>query len=77
MCKAAWLSQSNEARATCGTLKSSNIYRNQVNFKHVFSIARYSAFVDDLETFACFLDFHEMREFLRKTQYHVTNLLEA
>ena len=41
----------------------------------MFSIARYFAIADDLETFVCFLDFHEMRKSLRKIQYLVIDLL--
>jgi hypothetical protein len=40
-------------------------------------MARYSASADDLETLACFLDFHEMSEFPRNIQYPITDLLVA
>ena len=40
-------------------------------------MARYSASADDLETLACFLDFHDMSYFPRKMQYPVTDLLVA
>ena len=32
----------------------------------MLAMARYSALADDLETLACFLDFHDTREFPRK-----------
>ena len=40
-------------------------------------MAQYLASTDNLETLACFLDFHEMSEFSRKIQYLITNLLVA
>ena len=77
MCKAAWLSQNNGVGATSGTFKSCNMNRSQVSSKHVLAIARYSDFADDLKTITCFLDFHEIREFPRKMQNPVTDLLVA
>ncbi|KAL5770572.1 hypothetical protein ACOSP7_014726 [Xanthoceras sorbifolium] len=41
---------------------------SSINSKHMLAIARYSASADDLETLACFLDFHDMRELPRKIQ---------
>lgn len=38
-------------------------------------MAQYLALVEDLETICCFLDFHKMKELLRKTQYLVIELL--
>lgn len=40
-------------------------------------MARYFASIEDLEILACFLDFQEIREFSRKIQYMVTDLLLA
>ena len=77
ICKATWLSQNNGAWAVCGVFKSCSIKSNQVSAKHVLAIARYSTSADDLETLACFLDFHEISEFSRKTQYPITDLLVA
>jgi hypothetical protein len=71
------LSQNNGVGAACGTFKSCNMNRSQVSSKHVLAIARYSDSADDLETITCFFDFHEMREFPRKTQNPVTDLLVA
>ncbi|CAL9000681.1 unnamed protein product [Prunus brigantina] len=51
--------------------------RIQVSSKQVLAIARYSAFADDLEALACFLDFHEARAFPRKTQYPITDIFDA
>jgi hypothetical protein len=38
-------------------------------------MALYSASADDLEIVLCFLDFHEIKESLIKTQYPVIGLL--
>ena len=43
----------------------------------MLAIAQYSAYANDLETFACFLDFHVIRELRRKIQYPVTDLRVA
>ena len=38
-------------------------------------MALYSASTEDLETMNCFLDFHEIRESPKKTQYPMVDLL--
>jgi len=43
----------------------------------VDAIALYSASAEDLDTVVCFLDFQEIKELSRKTQYPVTDLLES
>ena len=57
MCKAAWLSQNNEAAWGCRILKSLKIDSNHTISHTATAIALYSASADDLEIVVCFLDF--------------------
>ena len=59
---AIWLSQNRGVAEDWVTLRSCKMYYNQVNSKQVFVMAQYSDSADDLETFVCFFDFHEIRE---------------
>lgn len=77
ICKIAWLSENNFVGVSCGTFRSCRIYRNHVSSKHVLVLARNFAFANDLETFYCFPDFHETREFPRKIQYIVIDFFVA
>jgi len=46
----------------------------KVELASYMAIARYSASADDLDTFVCFFDFHEIIEEPRKMQYPDTDL---
>ncbi|GJV19607.1 alcohol dehydrogenase 1 [Tanacetum coccineum] len=50
-------------------------FTSQVTSQQVKAIALYSASADDLDTTACFLDFHEIVESPRRMQYPVVDLL--
>jgi len=74
ICKAARLSQKSRVGRLDGTFKSCIRYCNQPISKQLLSIVRYSASADDLDTFVCFFDFHEIIEEPRKMQYPDTDL---
>ena len=68
MCKAAWLSQNNNAGHgwfMCRYLNKENIH---INSQVAFSMERYSVSVDDLDIVCYFFDFQETMESPMKTQ---------
>jgi len=52
-----------------------SIYVSHFNSQTVDAITRYFASEDDLETVACFLDFHEIKDSPKKMQNPVMNFL--
>ena len=67
MCRAAWLSQNNDAGLECLIPMSLNKCRSHNTSQTVTAMALYSSSANDLEMVLCFLDFHEIKESPIKT----------
>ncbi len=68
ICKAAVLSQYNNAGFGCNILKSVNNERSQDNSQHVPVMALYSASAEERDTVFCLFVRQEIREDPKKTQ---------
>lgn len=66
MCIAALLSQKKSARVLGDICRSERRKRSHVSSLAMATNARYSKSTEDLAIVGCLLDFHEMRELLKK-----------
>lgn len=71
------LSQYKDAGIGNSMLKSAKMYDNHYISQVKDAKARYSTSVDERETMFFFLERHNIKEFLRRTQYPVTDLRES